>query len=156
MTLEEKVNLFLEKFLLLRSDLFLISCKISPTNKIEVIIDGDSNVSIQDCLDCSRVIESNLDREEEDFELSVYSSGISSPLQIPRQYKKNIGREINLITIEDKELTGIIDRVDEEGIYLVWKERRPKEKGKGKETVELEEFISYKNIKKAIISLKFK
>lgn len=156
MTLEEKVNLFLGNFLEIRPDLFLISCKISPANKIEVIIDGDENVSIQDCLDCSRAIENNLDREEEDFELSVSSSGISSPLQFPRQYKKNIGREIKIITLEDKEITGVIKEATEDGVFLVWKERRPKEKGKGKETVELEEFILYKNIKKAIISLNFK
>lgn len=92
MSLEQKVNLLLNDFLQTRTDLFLISCKISPLNQIEIIIDGDEGVSIQDCLDCSRAVENNLDREEEDFELSVLSAGISNPLQTTRQYIKNIGR----------------------------------------------------------------
>ncbi len=155
MTLEGKVNLLLGEFLQTRTDLFLISCKVSPTNQIEVIIDGDEGVSIQDCLDCSRAIENNLDREEADFELSVYSAGATSPLQISRQYIKNIGRELKVITAEEKEISGVLEKADEEEIELSWKERRPKEKGKGKETVEVKEQIPYNKIKKATIIIKF-
>ncbi|MDR2123064.1 MAG: ribosome assembly cofactor RimP [Flavobacteriaceae bacterium] len=155
MTLEGKVNLLIEEFLQTRTDLFLISCEISSSNKIEVTIDGDEGISIQDCLDCSRAIENNLDREEEDFELSVYSAGVFNPLQQPRQYKKNIGRDLTVTTTEGTERKGTLTEADEEGIALTWKERRPKEKGKGKETVELKEQIPYENIKKAIISIKF-
>ncbi|MDR1877900.1 MAG: ribosome assembly cofactor RimP [Flavobacteriaceae bacterium] len=155
MILEEKVKLLIAGFLETRPDLFLIAGKVFPDNKIEVIIDGDNGVSIQDCLDCSRAVENNLDREEEDFELSVYSAGISSPLQLPRQYKKNIGRDLKIMTEEGTEISGTITDTDEEGVTLTWKERRPKEKGKGKVTVELKEQVPYKNIRKAIISIKF-
>ena len=155
MALEEKVNLLLEEFLNTRTDLFLISCKVSQTNKIEIIIDGDDGVSIQDCLDCSRAVENNLDREEEDFELLVYSYGISNPLLNSRQYLKNKGRELNIITAENREINGTIMGADEEKVVLTWKERRPKEKGKGKETVEVKEELLYSNIKRATINIKF-
>jgi ribosome maturation factor RimP len=155
MTIEQKVNILLEKFLQTRQDLFLISCKVSSAGQIEIIIDGDENISIQDCLDCSRAIENNLDREEEDFELSVYSAGISAPLQLPRQYKKNIGRNLQVTAIDGKEINGAITEADEEKITLLWSERRPKEKGKGKETVEFKKQIPYGKIKKAIITIKF-
>lgn len=155
MTLEEKINVLLEDFLQTRTDLFLISCKISKTNKIEVTIDGDNGVSVQDCLDCSRAIENNLDREEEDFELSVYSYGIDNPLLYPRQYLKNKGRELKIITIENRELNGTIIEADEEKVDLIWKERRAKERGKGNVTIEVKEQIPYNDIKRATINIKF-
>lgn len=155
MALEEKVNVLLEEFLQTRADLFLISCKVSQTNKIEVTIDGDEGVSVQDCLDCSRAIENNLDREEEDFELSVYSYGVTNPLLYPRQYVKNKGRDLQIITIENRELNGTIVDADEEKVVLTWKERRAKEVGKGKVTIEVKEEIFYSNIKRATINIKF-
>lgn len=154
MSLDKKVEFLLDEFLDTRTDLFLIAKKISKDNRIEIIIDGDQDVSIQDCLDCSRAIENNLDREEEDFELSVLSSGLSNPLTLPRQYIKNIGRELK-ITLEDKTIEGKILNANEEEFVLQWEERRPKLIGKGKETIRVEEKINYNNIKKAEIVLKF-
>ncbi|MDR3272457.1 MAG: ribosome assembly cofactor RimP [Flavobacteriaceae bacterium] len=154
MIAEEKIKLLLRDFFDARPDLFLISCKISPDNKIEIVIDGDEHVSIQDCLDCSRAVENHLDRDEEDFELSVLSAGLSSPLQIPRQYRKNIGEELE-VTLAEKKISGTLTEADDESISLEWTERRPKAVGKGKETVELKEKILYNDIKKAIIIIKF-
>lgn len=155
MSLEQKVNLLLNDFLQTRTDLFLISCKISPSNQIEIIIDGDAGVSIQDCLDCSRAVENNLDREEEDFELSVLSAGVSNPLQVTRQYVKNIGRDLKVVDADGKEVEGELIAATDDGITLRWEERRPKEIGKGKETVEVEREILYSEIKKALVIIKF-
>ena len=83
------------------TDLFLVDLKIGKDNKISVFIDGDNGVTIQNCIDLSRKIESNFDREVEDFELSVFSSGVGEPLKLNRQYKKNIGRNIEVITNEE-------------------------------------------------------
>lgn len=154
MFLKDKVESLIEKFLQERADVFLISCKVSADNKIEVIIDGDEGISIQDCLQCSRAIENNLDREEEDFALSVYSAGVTNPLILPRQYKKNLGRELKVFLEEGKEINGVLEQVKEDKITLTWKERIPKEKGKGKVTVELREEIEIQNIQKATINIK--
>ncbi|MGM5630377.1 ribosome assembly cofactor RimP [Apibacter raozihei] len=155
MKLKDKVDTLLNDFLQTRTDLFLISCKVSPLNQIEIIIDGDEGVSVQDCLDCSRAVENNLDREEEDFELSVYSAGISNPLELPRQYHKNVGRDLKITKVDGVEVEGVLTESTEEYVVLEWKERRPKQIGKGKETVELKEQIPYNDIKKAIIIIKF-
>ncbi|TWP30986.1 ribosome assembly cofactor RimP [Apibacter muscae] len=154
MFLKDKVESLIEKFLQERTDIFLISCKISADNKIEVIIDGDEGISIQDCLQCSRAIENNLDREEEDFALSVYSAGVTNPLILPRQYKKNLGRELKVFLEGGKEINGVLEQVKDDKITLTWKERIPKEKGKGKVTVELREEIEIQNIQKATINIK--
>ena len=87
---EELIQAFLEE----RKDIYLVDLKISAGNDVVVILDGDESLSIQDCLDVSRAIEFNLDREEVDFSLQVMSAGLSEPLKLPRQYRKNVGREL--------------------------------------------------------------
>ena len=69
--MKEKVEKLLEKALEENPSLFLISLSISSANHIQIIIDGDEAVSVQNCMDISRAIEHNLDREEEDFSLEV-------------------------------------------------------------------------------------
>lgn len=78
------------------SDLFLVEVQIGIGNKILVEIDGDNGVGIDHCVSLSRHIEGSLDRDVEDFELSVTSSGLGRPLKIERQFAKNIGRTVAL------------------------------------------------------------
>src|SRR5690606_26686301 len=98
MTFKEKVVDLLEKGLAEKPSLFLIDLNINDAFKIIVTIDGDNGVTLQDCIDISRSIEHNLDREEQDFSLEVASAGVSSPLKTVRQYKKNIGRTLKVKT----------------------------------------------------------
>ena len=96
--MQEKVEKLLNDALAEKPSLFLIDLSITGANQIRVILDGDEGVSVQDCIDISRAIEHNLDREEEDFSLEVHSAGVSEPLTMVRQYKKNIGRFLQLKT----------------------------------------------------------
>lgn len=129
--------------------------KFSAGDDITVILDGDQGVTVQDCLDASRAIEFNMDREEHDFSLQVMSAGLSEPLSIPRQFRKNIGREIEVLLTDSSEIEGELAEVDEEKITLVLRYRKPKEVGKGKVDVEEEKEIPYSDIKKALVVLKF-
>ena len=155
MGFRKKVEDLLGAFLDSREDLFLIDLKISANNDIVVILDGDNGVSLQDCLDGSRAIENNLDREEEDFSLQVMSAGLSEPLSNARQYAKNIGREVELTFENSEKLTGEIVAVDENAVTLLLRYRKPKDIGKGKVDVEEERMIAYSEIKKAMIVIKF-
>lgn len=138
------------------SSLFLIDWKILPDNSIEVLVDGDEGVSIDEIVRISRHIEHNLDREENDFSLSVSSPGVGTPLMMPRQFKKNIGRKLKVSKVDGaKEIEGDLVIVDKEGIVLRWKAREPKPVGKGKHTVEKEERIMYDEIKKAVVKITF-
>lgn len=112
-TVEELVNNVLDG-----SRLFLIDIKIKNENVIKVIIDGDDGVTIQDCVNISRGIENNLDREKEDFELSVLSSGLEQPFSMLRQYKKYIGKPIKVIFHDDKIKKGILLEAENEYIIL--------------------------------------
>ena len=152
---KEKVESLLNNALSERPDLFLIDFEIKPDNSIEVVIDGDNGVLVEDCIAFSRAIEHNLDRDEEDFSLQVSSAGASSPLIMPRQYKKNIGRQLEIKTESNESYIGTLVETNDEAIQLQWKTREPKPVGKGKVTVTKEKVIEYKNIAKAIIKLKF-
>ena len=152
--LEKKVKDLLGKALEERQDLFLINLSIVEGNQIRVIIDGDNGVLVEDCMFVSRAIEHNLDREEEDFSLEVTSAGATSPLEHKRQYKKNIGRILNIKTSQN-EFEGKLTQVDENGVELEWKAREPKPVGKGKVTVQKQEKILYSDIVKATVMIKF-
>ncbi|WP_209389502.1 ribosome assembly cofactor RimP [Chryseobacterium sp. RR2-3-20] len=155
MEFRKNIETLLNDFLETRKDLFLIDLKFSASDDIAVILDGDNGVSVQDCLDASRAIEFNMDREEHDFSLQVMSAGLSEPLSIPRQYQKNIGREIEVLLNDSSEIEGELAKIDEEKITLILRYRKPKDIGKGKVDVVEEKEISYTEIKKALVVIKF-
>ena len=154
MDFKAKVKTLLEQGLEEHPALFLIDFSISSDYKISVTIDGDEGVTLQDCINVSRSIEHNLDREEQDFSLEVASAGATSPLVLPRQYVKNIGRKLEITTEEGKIEAELINATDE-FIVLEWKSREPKKIGKGKETVVKTAEIPYINIKKAVVVISF-
>ena len=100
------------------SDKFLVNLKITPDNRIFVDIDGDNGVNIDDCIELSRSIESQLDRDEEDFELNVGSAGADMPLKLPRQYRRHIGRDLDVTTFDGEHLEAELVDADNEGINL--------------------------------------
>ncbi|WP_046755175.1 ribosome assembly cofactor RimP [Kordia jejudonensis] len=152
---KEKVNNLVQEVLSEEPSLFLISKEITAGNKIVVVIDGDNGVTLSDCMKVSRHIEHNLDREEEDFSLEVYSSGVSEGLTHIRQYKKNIQRKLEVIIADNKKVEGTLVEADDEKIKLQWKAREPKPIGKGKVTVQKEQEIPYKDIVKAKVMVTF-
>lgn len=152
--MKEKVESLLEKALEEKPSLFLISLTITDANHITVVIDGDEGVAVQDCIAISRAIEHNLDREEEDFSLEVFSAGASEPLQLTRQYKKHVGRDLEVKTAEES-YQGTLVACDDEGVTLQWKTREPKPVGKGKHTVQKEAVVTYTNIVQAKVMIKF-
>ena len=155
MDFRAKVEQLVHEFLETRKDLYLVDLKISVGDDITVILDGDEGLSLQDCLDASRAIEFNLDREEHDFSLQVMSPGLSEPLKLPRQFKKNMGREIEVLLNSDEKIQGEVVAVDDEKVTLVLRYRRPKLIGKGKEDVVENKEIPYTDIKKALVVIKF-
>ena len=148
------MQVLLDRALEAHPSLFLIDFTVGGDNTIRVILDGDHGVNLQDCMDISRAIEHNLDREEEDFSLEVTSAGATSPLTQPRQYKKNTGRILKVRTASG-ELEGTLVQSDEDSITLEWKSREPKPEGKGKVTVQKSQKIDFSEIKEAKVVLKF-
>ncbi|MDT0293430.1 ribosome assembly cofactor RimP [Mesonia ostreae] len=151
---QELVKDLLDKALEEKEGLFLIDFEVKGDNQILVVIDGDQGVSVNDCIDVSRAIEHNLDREEEDFSLEVTSAGVTAPLLLPRQYKKNIGRKLAVKT-KNEAIEANLKDANEKEITLHWKAREPKTVGKGKVTVKKEAVIAYSDILEAKVMITF-
>jgi len=153
--MKEKVSKLLEEALKLRPDLFLITLDVSPGNNVRIVIDGDEGVSIEDCMEISRAIEHNLDREEDDFSLEVLSAGVTEPLQLNRQYAKNLGRDLQMKTKADT-LKGTLVEVDDQGVVLQWEAKEAKPTGKGKQKVTKAVKVPFEDIVEAKVLIKFK
>ncbi len=152
--LKEEVKARLDQILQENPSLFLIDFTVSPSHQIKVVIDGDRGVTLEDCMMVSRAIEHNLDREATDFSLEVTSPGATEPLEMPRQYTKNVGRKLEVKTSETT-ITGTLVATSAEGIRLEWKAREPKPIGKGKTTVLKSVDVPFSEIVKANVVLKF-
>ena len=126
---------------------YLVNLKITPDNRIFVDIDGDQGVTIDDCIELSRAIEGQLDREEEDFELNVSSAGADQPLKLTRQYRKNLGREVEVVTMDGEKLTGTLTEAGEEGftVRTAGDKRQPTQ----------ENTLRYADVKSTRVVLKF-
>ena len=155
MTFKEKVKDLLEKALAENAQLFLIDLDFSETNKISVILDGDLGVNLQDCINLNKFLDNGLEGEEVEYSIEVASAGVSSPLKLVRQYKKNIGRTLKVKTISQGDYEATLSDADSENATLSWSAREPKEIGKGKVTVQKTISIPYTDIKEAVVIISF-
>lgn len=142
--------------LLQDSSLFFVDIKISPSNQIELLIDSDTSVSIDSCIELSRAIEAEFDREVEDFELTVASSGIGQPLKVLRQYKKLVGKLIEVVLKSGIKLTATLKDVDDKGLTVVYSEKVLLEGKNRKTEIEVEKSFSFDDIKQTVEVLDFK
>ncbi|NOX86134.1 MAG: ribosome assembly cofactor RimP [Chlorobi bacterium] len=110
--------------------MFIVRLTVSPGNLINLFIDGDEGITIDDCVNLSRYIEQHFDRDVEDYELRVSSAGIDQPFVNLRQYKKNIGRQVEVVTTEGKKIKGKLLNANADRIEI------RKEIKKGKKTVQ--------------------
>ena len=155
MNFNQKVEDLLSMVLKQHSNIFLVDLKISPDKSIKIILDGDKEVKVIDCINVSRAIEGALNRDEEDYSLEVASAGVGSPLKSPRQYRKNLGRKLEVISTEGKKFEGELTHVREDAIELQWKQREPKLLGKGKVTVTKNKTLMFDEISQTKVMIKF-
>ena len=156
MKFKENIQKLLAEALSLQPDLFLIDLHIDDQSRVHVVLDGDNGVSLEQCIKVSRHIEHQLDREVHDFSLEVSSAGVTHPLKMVRQYKKNIGRKLAVHTIDNDNFKATLTQADDDQITLEWKAREPKPIGKGKHTVVKQLQVPYNQIEKATVQIQFK
>ena len=100
------------------TDRFIVDLTVSKSNVINIYIDADSSVTIDHCVELSRFIEGNLDREVEDYELSVSSAGIDYPLLKRRQLNKYIEKDLEITNNEGIKKTFKLISFNEEQINV--------------------------------------
>lgn len=139
--------------------IFLVEVKVLlGGKKIEIFLDTDSGIGIDQCAAISRQLEKNLDESgivPANYILEVSSPGMTNPLKVPRQFKKRIGRKLEVWTTDGNFVEGDLKTATNEKIEIE-KDLKPVKKKKNEilpeekpETVILE----YKNIKKALLQL---
>ena len=137
-------------------DCFLVEIKFHPNNKLEVFIDSDTGITFNTCRQISRYLEAEIDTNNwlgPKYVLEVSSPGISRPLKLPRQYRKNIGRKLKVKLLEGGEQAGHLIQVEENHIVLEDKVRVKEGKKKVTKTIQTE--IPFDQIKKAIVQVSF-
>ncbi len=155
MILKDTVVQIVESYLA-ETDYYLVDVKISIDNRISIEIDRFEGVSIDFCSELSKAIENKLDREVEDYELEVSSAGLTEPFKVLKQYEKNIGNEVEVLTRDGKKLTGNLAGFDEEKIVLEQEKQVKPEGAKRKITVKEELSIPFNNIKTTKYIIRFK
>ncbi|MBT3208757.1 MAG: ribosome assembly cofactor RimP [Bacteroidetes bacterium] len=139
-----------------KKEIFLVSADISSDSSITVKVDSMAGVSIKECVELSRFIENNFDREDNDYQLQVTSPGLDQPFHVLEQYKKNIGKEIEILLSDGKKLNGALISATDIEIEIVEEKRIKLEGKKRKELVKEQKTIKYKDMKSAKLKIMFK
>ncbi len=135
---------------------FVVDITVSASNKIMVLLDGDNGITIDRCVKVSRAIEQSFDRDEEDFELEVASAGLSESLRLPRQYKKNVGRSLEVVKSDGQKLKGLLLSANDSTLALEV-ESMVKPEGKKRKEKVVEQFeIPYTEVKSAFVVISFR
>jgi ribosome maturation factor RimP len=135
------------------SKFFVVDIKVSKDNCIVVKADTDQGITIDECGELSTAIEASLNRDEEDFDLEVSSPGLAEPLRLPRQYLKNIGREVVVETIDGEKLRGVIAGAGDKSFTL--EETHTERQGGKKVKVQVQTPYNYCDIKSTKLKIAF-
>ncbi len=132
---KDLISNIIQEYLGQNADLFLVDLSVSPAGKIAVYIDKfQGMIDIEQCVLLSKFIESNLDRELQDFELQVSSAGMTSPFKVKEQYIKNLNKSVKILTYDGKKHEGVLKEVGDDKLVI---EYQVKEKIEGKKKKEL-------------------
>lgn len=138
---------------LLEGDIFLVAIKVKPTNNIKIYLDADRGLGIEKCIRINRALYKIIEEmglyPDGDFSLEVSSPGIDEPLKLLRQYKKNIGRTVEVTTTGDVKKEGRLCGVTDENIVIEYTT------GKGKKAETKEEAIAFSEIRQTKVQIKF-
>ena len=147
--IEQKIN----SLLVAHPGHFLVEIRIKPTNNIKVFIDADEGVNLSNLIEYNRKLYRQIEESglypDGNFSLEVSSPGLDEPLKMNRQYKKNIGRYVEVILQDATKKEGKLIETTEDGIVIEWEE------GKGKKKQIKQESILFDQIKTTKIQIKF-
>lgn len=137
------------------TDLYLVDLTVSGQNEITVEIDSDTSVDIDRCVELTREIEGEFSRDEEDYELEVGSSGLTTPFKVKRQYDKNIGNDVEVLAKDGKKYKGLLRRAEDDSFTIVSEEKVKHEGSKRPVLEKVERTFRYDEVKYTKYLLQF-
>lgn len=137
-------------------EIFLVEVSVSSDNRIRVYIDSVDGVSINKCVELSRHLNSEFDREEEDYDLEVSSPGLDMPFKVKEQYQKNLNKEVSIVLMDGKKHKGILTAFDDEGLEAEIKLKVKADNQKKKKEIIERQIFKFNDIKvvKPVVSFK--
>ena len=136
---------------LVGTDVFVVSCKVSPSNEVELLLDSDTSVQLETCAAVNRAV-----NEEEDFSLTVASAGIGEELKCERQFRKLVGRPVEVLLLNGTKIRALLDAADAGGITLSYEEKQAIEGKKRKQLVKVVKRYAFSEVKYTKEYLDFK
>ena len=132
---------------------FLVEVKIRPTNNIQVFLDGDSGIPIERCVVYNRQLYKTIEETglfpAEDFSLEVSSPGLDEPLRLIRQYRKNVGRKVEVLLKDGVKTEGELKAVTDTSIEV------EEIRGKTKKKETIQHHFPFESIKSTKIQIVF-
>ncbi|WP_297449234.1 ribosome assembly cofactor RimP [uncultured Alistipes sp.] len=122
------------------TDLFLVSVQRSPSDELEIVVDSDTTVGLDACVELSRAVSEALEAGGEDVELTVSSAGVGRPLTLPRQFRKTVGRKVDVVTSDGGKLTAeLADYSEPDGTLVLRYEEKVLPEGKKRKVLVVRE-----------------
>ena len=150
---QKAIEDYIDTLLQNSQDVFLVEVKINTGNNIMVFLDADNGITIEKCVQVNRAlykqIEENTLFENGNFSLEVSSPGVDEPLKLKRQYKKNIGRKIEVLLGDEVKKEGKLLSANDEEIIIEETE------GKGKKSTIKKTTILYNQIRHTKVLVTF-
>ena len=135
---------------------FLVDITISKENDIEVTFESEEGiVELQDCIELSRLFEEKFDREKEDYAITMSSAGLDQPFKILKQYKKAIGKKVEVSLKGGKKVVAELTAADENGITIRYSAKEAVEGKKKKELVEHNDTYSFEQVNSVVPYIEF-
>ena len=121
-TLQKTIEGYVGTLLQKSEDVFLVEVKVSPGNNIKVFLDADNGLTIDTCTRINRALYKQIEEDalfpNGDFALEVSSPGVDEPLKLHRQYKKNIGRTVEVVLNDETKKHGKLTEVNSAEITI--------------------------------------
>ena len=136
---------------LVGTDVFVVSCKVSPSNEVELLLDSDTSVQLETCAAVNRAVNEAMADDEEDFSLTVASAGIGE-----RQFRKLVGRPVEVLLLNGTKIRALLDAADAGGITLSYEEKQAVEGKKRKQLVKVVKRYAFSEVKYTKEYLDFK
>lgn len=161
MSLTEEIGSMLEPYLE-DGRFFVVSLTVKPVRSahhITVLVDSDEGVTIEQCASISRRLAHQIETREmfgDAYNIEVSSPGVDQPLVLPRQYRKNVGRELKIQLKDGSTVTGKLTGIGEDEVLTI-ELPRPKKKPKaGEPEPELSKTIPLSEVTKTVVQISFK
>lgn len=140
---------------------FLIDLLLNKGRKsvLSILVDTDEGITISECARISRAISRYFEEDELfdfPYNLEVSSPGVGKPLKVRRQYHKNIGRRLKVVTVDEQTIKGILSEVSDEGVLLTpIALKKGKKPGKRSHHIENKRQIAFEEIQEAKVEISF-